>query len=48
MDLVRQRAEAKETKDWAAADKLRDEITAAGYAVKDVKDGEPLITRIGS
>lgn len=38
-ELVRRRAEAKEAKDWAAADALRAEITAKGYSVKDTKDG---------
>jgi len=46
MDLVRQRTSAKEAKDWTAADALRDAIAAAGFAVKDVKGGEPEITKV--
>lgn len=37
--LADKRAEAKKAKDWAEADRLRAEITAAGYSVKDGKDG---------
>ncbi len=38
-ELVQERAAAKGAKDWAAADKLRDEILALGYVVKDTPDG---------
>lgn len=38
-ELVRQRDEARRSKDYALSDKLRDELTAMGYAVKDSKDG---------
>ena len=38
-DLAERRLAAKQAKDWAAADALRAEITAKGYAVKDTKDG---------
>lgn len=37
--LAKARWQAKLSKDWAAADKLRAEIDALGYAVKDGKDG---------
>ena len=40
--LAERRAAAKREKDWATADALRAEITAAGYAVKDSRDGYTL------
>lgn len=40
--LADKRAQAKKAKDWAEADRLRAEITAAGYSVKDGKDGYTL------
>ena len=33
------RAEAKANKDWAAADAIRDELTALGVAIKDGPEG---------
>src|SRR2546421_3754476 len=39
-DLARRRAEARERKDFAEADRLRDEIEAAGWDVRDI-DAEP-------
>lgn len=33
------RAKAKAGKDWATSDKIRDELAAAGFEVKDTKDG---------
>jgi cysteinyl-tRNA synthetase len=33
------RAKAKAAKDWATSDQIRDELTAAGFEVKDTKDG---------
>ena len=33
------RAKAKAEKDWATSDKIRDELAAAGFEVKDTKDG---------
>ena len=33
------RAKAKADKDWATSDKIRDELAAAGFQVKDTKDG---------
>lgn len=33
------RTEAKQKKDWAASDKIRDDLKAAGIVVKDTKDG---------
>ncbi len=38
--LLDQRAAARKAKDWAASDRLRDEIAAAGWLVKDSKEGQ--------
>ncbi|MBP5790763.1 MAG: cysteine--tRNA ligase, partial [Kiritimatiellae bacterium] len=38
--LLDRRAEARKGKDWAASDKLRDEIAALGWAVKDSREGQ--------
>ena len=38
--LLDQRAEARKVKNWAESDRLRDEITAKGWFVKDSKDGQ--------
>jgi cysteinyl-tRNA synthetase len=46
MQLVCQRTEAKEAKDWELADSLRARIAELGFAVKDVKGGDPLVTRL--
>ncbi len=37
--LIAQRTEARANKDWAAADAIRDKLTAMNVAVKDSKDG---------
>ncbi len=37
--LLQQRMEAKARKDWATSDKIRDELAALGFEVKDTKDG---------
>lgn len=40
MDLLLSiRAQAKANKDWATSDKIRDELTALGFVIKDTKDG---------
>ena len=40
LDMVMSiRTEAKQKKDWATSDKIRDELKAAGIVVKDTKDG---------
>ena len=40
LDMVMSiRTEAKQKKDWATSDKIRDELKAAGVNVKDTKDG---------
>lgn len=38
-ELVRQRDLARQNKDWAASDRLRDELIAMGLEVRDTKDG---------
>ena len=40
--LVDRRAAARAAKDWAESDRLRDELAAAGWAVKDSKSGQQL------
>ena len=39
IDLMNRRKEARQNKDWALSDSLRDEIQSLGYSVKDTKDG---------
>jgi cysteinyl-tRNA synthetase len=46
MELVVQRTEAKDSKDWDLADSLRARILELGFNVKDVKGGEPEVTPI--
>ena len=48
MELVGQRSLAKEAKDWDLADSLRQRITELGFSVKDVKDGDPIVTPVES
>ena len=40
--LVEQRQQARAAKQWAESDRLRDEIAAFGWIVKDTKDGPKL------
>ena len=40
--LADARAAARKAKDWAASDRLRDEIAALGWTVKDTKEGQRL------
>jgi len=42
-DLAERRWQAKQNKDWAASDQLRDELTALGWTIKDTSDGYELI-----
>ena len=37
--LLEMRMEAKQNKDWATSDKIRNELTALGFNIKDTKDG---------
>ena len=46
MDLVLQRTAAKDAKDWELADSLRAKITELGFAVKDVKGGDPIVSKV--
>lgn len=40
VDMVLElRAKAKAAKDWATSDKIRDNLAAAGFEIKDTKDG---------
>ena len=39
LELLEQRKQAREGKNWLESDRLRDEIQAKGYAIKDTKDG---------
>mmetsp|Transcript_56516 Transcript_56516/g.68005 ORF Transcript_56516/g.68005 Transcript_56516/m.68005 type:complete len:587 (+) Transcript_56516:221-1981(+) len=46
MKLVSERIIAKDSKDWDLADSLRSQITQLGFAVKDLKDSDPIVSRI--
>ena len=37
--LLNIRAQAKANKDWATSDRIRNELSALGFEVKDTKDG---------
>lgn len=37
--LLEMRMQAKTNKDWATSDKIRNELTALGFEIKDTKDG---------
>ena len=37
--LIASRSEARKAKDWAASDRIRDELAAMGVVLKDSKDG---------
>ncbi|MDR2119809.1 MAG: cysteine--tRNA ligase [Tannerella sp.] len=37
--LLRIRLQAKQNRDWATSDRIRDELAACGFTVKDTKDG---------
>ena len=39
MQIVNERKLARENKDWAKSDELRDLIKEKGYDIKDLKDG---------
>ena len=43
LKLAADREKARQDKDWAASDRLRDEIQALGYIVQDGKDGMKVI-----
>ncbi len=37
--LLSVRQQAKQNKDWATSDRIRNELSALGFVVKDTKDG---------
>ncbi len=39
LDLIEQRKQAREQKDWAKSDEIRNLLESMGYEVKDTKDG---------
>ena len=43
--LVRGPPQARASKDFAASDRLRDEIQALGYEVKDTREGMKVMPR---
>ena len=43
MALARQRTEARAAKDFAEADRLRDEVRAAGWEIRDGPTGPELV-----
>ena len=45
-ELLAQRAEARANKNWAESDRLRDEIVAMGYVLKDTKQGQQITKAI--
>jgi cysteinyl-tRNA synthetase len=38
--LLEERVEARRSRDWAASDRLRDELASRGIAVEDTRDGQ--------
>jgi len=42
-ELAERRWQAKQNKDWAASDALRDELSALGWTIKDTPDGYEII-----
>ncbi len=42
LELVKQRDEARQTKNWAESDRIRDILIKKGYLVKDTKEGTTL------
>ena len=43
VSLAEQRAAAREARDWAEADRLRDELRAMGWEVRDGSEGPELV-----
>lgn len=39
VEMAQARWQAKQDKDWGEADRLRDELAAAGWEIKDTKEG---------
>jgi len=42
-DLLNQRQTARDSKDWALSDKIRDEIGRLGYKIEDSKEGQEIV-----
>ena len=45
LTLVEERQAARVGKDWAGSDRIRDQIAALGWQVKDTKEG-PKVTKL--
>ena len=45
IDIANERFIARQNKDWATSDILRDKLSELGYLVKDSKDGYELIKK---
>jgi cysteinyl-tRNA synthetase len=43
LELVEARRAARAAKNWTESDRLRDEIQARGYTVKDTREGMQLL-----
>jgi cysteinyl-tRNA synthetase len=43
LELLERREQARATKDWAEADRLRDELAAGGWTVRDGPGGPELV-----
>ena len=41
-ELLKQRKIAREEKNWAESDRIRDELKEKGYIVKDTKEGQTI------
>ncbi|HIU51087.1 MAG TPA: cysteine--tRNA ligase, partial [Candidatus Merdicola faecigallinarum] len=39
-DILEQRKQARESKDWKTSDELRDRLKELGFSVRDSKDGQ--------
>ena len=44
-DLLKQRTAAREAKDWARADEIRDELATLGFEIKDTPQGPQLVKK---
>ena len=45
LDLVEQRKQAREKKDWKKSDEIRDLINQQGYEIKDTKNGIEILKK---
>jgi cysteinyl-tRNA synthetase len=45
LELLRERDDARARRDWAEADRRRDELAALGFEVRDTPDGSQLVRR---